>query len=164
VCGCDGQFYCNACGANQAGVDVNPTITCAPAEDTYRAVSMMTSIPRFLILKSSPSRKLCFRLMVTPMQSTGIGIYGDGFAVMQAEVTDDPSDCDIPPGFAAPPDGPSFSTTMPSSMGGLGLTQSPAGCQVVINATLKLPGAPAWAPTQEQLYTSQGLTIEGGCP
>jgi hypothetical protein len=164
VCGCDGQFYCNGCSANAAGVDVNPTLTCVPQEDAYRAVSMMTSIPRFLVLKASPSRKLCFRLMVTPMQSTGIGIDGDGWSVMSAEVTDDPSDCDFPPGFAPPPDGPSFSTTMPSSMGSLGFTQSTAGCQVAINATLNLPGAPAWAPMQEQFYTSQALPIEGGCP
>jgi hypothetical protein len=29
VCGCDGQFYCNECMAQAAGVDVNPEIDCA---------------------------------------------------------------------------------------------------------------------------------------
>lgn len=29
VCGCDGQFYCNACNAAQEGVDVNPFIDCS---------------------------------------------------------------------------------------------------------------------------------------
>ncbi|WP_437475893.1 hypothetical protein WME75_24860 [Sorangium sp. So ce1014] len=28
VCGCDGQFYCNACGAHQAGVDVSESTSC----------------------------------------------------------------------------------------------------------------------------------------
>jgi hypothetical protein len=28
VCGCDGQFYCNACGAAQAGIDVDPNGSC----------------------------------------------------------------------------------------------------------------------------------------
>lgn len=32
VCGCDGQFYCNACVAAQAGVDVDPNASCTPQE------------------------------------------------------------------------------------------------------------------------------------
>jgi hypothetical protein len=28
VCGCDGKFYCNACGANAAGVDVSESKSC----------------------------------------------------------------------------------------------------------------------------------------
>ena len=31
VCGCDSKFYCNACMANRAGVDVNPGATCSDA-------------------------------------------------------------------------------------------------------------------------------------
>ena len=30
VCGCDGQFYCNACIAASAGVDVDPDGSCSP--------------------------------------------------------------------------------------------------------------------------------------
>jgi hypothetical protein len=30
VCGCDSQFYCNACIAAQAGVDVDPNASCSP--------------------------------------------------------------------------------------------------------------------------------------
>jgi hypothetical protein len=33
VCGCDGKFYCNACGAQQAGVDDSSSITCLPDSD-----------------------------------------------------------------------------------------------------------------------------------
>ena len=32
VCGCDGQFHCNACAAASAGVDVDPDGSCAPAD------------------------------------------------------------------------------------------------------------------------------------
>lgn len=28
VCGCDGQFYCNECGAHQAGTDISDSISC----------------------------------------------------------------------------------------------------------------------------------------
>jgi hypothetical protein len=31
VCGCDGNFYCNACTAQQQGIDVSPGATCPDA-------------------------------------------------------------------------------------------------------------------------------------
>lgn len=33
VCGCDGKFYCNACGAQQAGVDDSNSVSCLPDGD-----------------------------------------------------------------------------------------------------------------------------------
>jgi len=30
VCGCNGMRYCNACEAQQAGIDVSPTVSCPP--------------------------------------------------------------------------------------------------------------------------------------
>lgn len=30
VCGCDGQFYCNACIAASSGIDVDPNASCTP--------------------------------------------------------------------------------------------------------------------------------------
>jgi hypothetical protein len=32
VCGCDGQFYCNACIAAQQGMDVSPDASCTPPQ------------------------------------------------------------------------------------------------------------------------------------
>jgi hypothetical protein len=32
VCGCDGKFYCNACGAQLAGVDVSTSTACKPSQ------------------------------------------------------------------------------------------------------------------------------------
>src|SRR5262245_47821816 len=93
VCGCDGKFYCNACGANSAGVDVSPGMACK-AGDSYRATTMFTGLPRFAIFKASPTRNLCFRLTAVYTQTLGIGIYGDMFAVEKAEVTNNPIDCE----------------------------------------------------------------------
>jgi hypothetical protein len=31
VCGCDGNFYCNACNAQEQGIDVSPDATCGDA-------------------------------------------------------------------------------------------------------------------------------------
>lgn len=162
VCGCDGYFYCNECGAHAAGVDVSFDTACYTATDTYRAVNMITSVPRFAILKASPLRNLCFRLMAVAGESMGIGIYGDSFAVMSAEVTNDVHDCDFQPGFVPPPKGESFATT--TAMGGLFLTLSSAGCAVGMSASVKFPGAPAWVPADESFYLGQAIPIEGGCP
>jgi len=160
VCGCDGKFYCNTCGANMAGFDVYPGLSCVTAEDAYRAANLYTNVPRFGIVKASPSRNLCFRLVIEPSMSLGIGIHGDGWAVTLAEVTSDVSDCDFPPGWPPVPAGASFQSM--SGMGSLTVAQASASCAAGIDATVKFPGAPAWAPADEAFYAN-GLAVEGGC-
>src|SRR5262249_13189613 len=75
VCGCDGKFYCNTCDANAAGIDVSNETACM-APDSYTALNLFTNLPRFAILKASPQRNLCFRLIVMAGNSGGLGIPG----------------------------------------------------------------------------------------
>jgi len=163
ACGCDGQFYCNACGANAAGVDVSPN-GCVTEGDTYRAVNMFTNVPRFVILKRSPSRSLCFRLITAAEQSLGVGIVGDGFSVENVEVTDDVTDCDGSPVGLPPPKGQTFSTSsMTAGAGTLSFTSAATQCTAGIHGTVSFSGPPSWVPPTEP-FDADGLLIESGCP
>ncbi|APR83681.1 Kazal-type serine protease inhibitor domain protein [Minicystis rosea] len=153
VCGCDGKFYCNACSAHQAGVDVSSTISCS-SPDAYRAVNMFTNLPRFLILKASPSRNLCFRLQVEPN-------IGEGWAVSFSEVSNDVHDCDIEPGS---PPAPLGETVTGMNLGsGVKLQVSPAGCIAGIHQKIGFAAGSTWAPPVED-FEADGLGVEGGCP
>lgn len=161
VCGCDGSFYCNACLANQAGTDASTNLGCIDMGDSYKALSLFTGVPRYAILKSSPSRNLCFRLVIEPNGSSGIGIFGGGWAVGSAEVTSDVSDCDFPPGWPPMAIGASF---MSMSGGGmLSYSQQPGGCVVGIHAKVDFTGAPPWAAPWEP-FDADGMVIDPGCP
>ena len=160
VCGCNGKFYCNDCVANAAGVDVSNDMACK-INDSYRAINLFTNVPRYAILKASPTRNLCFRLTAEVSASLGIGIFGDGFAVKQAEVTNDASDCNVGPGALPPAKGASYPVA--SGSGALTFLMVPGGCVAGIHAKVMPAGAPPWAPSVEPL-DADGLIIEGGCP
>ena len=160
VCGCDGKFYCNACGANVSGVDVSDDLSCNTS-DSYRAVNMFTGAPRFAFLKASPVRNLCFRLVVESSSGGGIGIAGDGWVVGSAEVTHDVSDCDVGPGSLPPPSGASQPAA--SGEGTLSLAIAAGECTAGVHGKLLFSGGPAWVPSTEPVDV-EGLKIEGGCP
>lgn len=158
VCGCDAKFYCNACSAQQAGVDIAPDGFCTAAGDAYRAVNLFTNVPRFAILKTSPSHSWCFRLIAEP-GTTGV-IQGDGWSITGMEVTDDPMDCDFPPGWPPPPLGMSAAST--AAQGHVTFGPAP-DCTVAINAIVNFPNNLGWPPADEWFVTGP-LPIEGGCP
>jgi hypothetical protein len=163
VCGCDGQFYCSACEAHSSGFDVLPGDSCAVADGAYRAVTMYTDLPRFLILKASPSRGLCFRLYVSIL-SGGIGISGDGWSVDHAEATFDVADCAVGPGWPPAPLGP-YVTASEGGAGNGTLTVGAAGgaCAVGIHGTVQFPpGSTSDLPLEA--FAADGVTVEGGCP
>ncbi|MFT3773609.1 MAG: hypothetical protein QM820_50180 [Minicystis sp.] len=154
VCGCDGKFYCNACSAHEAGVDVNPNLTCDVEEmDSYRAVNVFTNVPRFVILKSSPSRNLCFRLMVEPNPN--------GWHVTVAQATNDLNDCAIGPGSPPSPMGDQALGSPSSGM--VTVMGYEVGCIASIHQKMTFPNNPDWAPPAEA-FDADALGIEGGCP
>lgn len=165
VCGCDGQFYCSACAAAEAGQDTLPGDSCAVGDGTYRAISAYTNLPRFVLLKAATSRGLCFRLYASMTQSLGIGVWGGGYAVERAEATFDLADCAVPPGWPPAPLGPSVSTTAEGAGSGtLTLGQDASGqCVVGIHATVQLPpGSTSDLPLEA--FQADGVEVEGGCP
>ncbi|WP_437729865.1 hypothetical protein [Sorangium sp. So ce1335] len=63
VCGCDGTFYCNACSAQQAGVDVSTSTACRdPEEADYAATYWSGGLEHLIVAKASPGADRCVML------------------------------------------------------------------------------------------------------
>jgi hypothetical protein len=166
VCGCDGKFYCNACGANAAGTDVATGTSClvdAGSSAVYSAQEIFTNLPRFAIFKADPARDVCFRLVV---EMTGggapLGIATPaGWTVGMAEVTDHASDCvSGNGGFPAPPLGAAV-----SAIGGAGKIDFAASgpqCSVTVHASLSFAKGAPFVPANEPLDVDL-LLVNGAC-
>jgi hypothetical protein len=161
VCGCDGNFYCNACGAQAAGVDVSSSKGCMAAGGEVSAVGLATNVPRFLIFKADPARDVCFRLMVEGFDGPGIGIMTPaGWSVGSAEVTDHASDCSLINGYPAPPIGSATNAT--GGTGSISIDGPFFPCTVTIHATLSFDAQAPWVPPTEAIDADQ-LAVSGGC-
>ena len=108
VCSCNGQFFCNACGANAAGLDVSSKVDCLPdagAGGVYSAYALSTNLPRFVVFKADPVRDLCFRVVVVVMSggpSVGTIKTPAGWSIQSADVTNHAVDCALANGAGAP--------------------------------------------------------------
>lgn len=170
VCGCDGAFYCNACGANAAGVDTSSasTNTCLPDAGSpaiYSASEIFTDVPRFAIYKADPTRDVCFRIVVEGLSSdpsSGIATPV-GWSTGLLEVTNHASDC-VPGanGYPAPPIAAAVKATGSSGkidfLGG-----GPSPCTVTIHASLTFPKTAPFVPMSES-FDADNLFINGACP
>ena len=169
ACGCDGKFYCNACDAHSAGVDVSSASpgTCLPDAGSpaiYSGQEIFTNVPRFALFKADPARDVCFRLV---LEMTGggppLGIATPpGWTVGMAEVTDHASDCvGGNNGYPAPPIGKAVKAT-----GGSGKIDFPPNgphCTVIIHANLSFPPGAPFVPANEPLDADM-LVVSGACP
>jgi hypothetical protein len=168
VCGCDGSFYCNGCGANAAGVDVSstPAGSCLPDAGSpaiYSGQEVYTDVPRFALYKADPARDVCFRLVLEMFDSGPLGISAPpGWSVGKAEVTDHAGDCvGGDNGYPAPPLGKAVSAT-----GGGGKIDFPLQgphCLVSIHANLTFPPGAPFVPAHEPLDADM-VPITGACP
>ena len=170
VCGCDGKFYCNACGANAAGIDVssNPGSTCLPDAGSaaiYSGVEIYTNLPRFAIFKADPAHDVCFRLVLEMAGLGGpLGITTPaGWTVGKAEVTDHASDCmgGLAGGYPDPPIGKAVSAT--AGGGKIDFPINAPYCFVSIHANLSFPKGAPFVPANEPLDADM-VAISGACP
>jgi hypothetical protein len=169
TCGCDGNFYCNACDAHATGVDVSSASpgTCLPdagAPAIYSGQEIFTNLPRFALFKADPARNVCFRLVLEMVgDGAPVGIAAPtGWTVGMAEVTDHASDCvGGNSGYPAPPIGLAVKAT-----GGGGKIDFPPGgphCTVIIHANLTFPVGAPFVPANEPLDADM-LIVNGACP
>ena len=164
VCGCDGQFYCNACGAFSAGVDVSSEPFCDSPGVEYRALLWLGGLDHLVIRKKDPIRDVCVTLFADwPMESTpGYEIVTpDGWGVSHAVITNHAADCDD---WQVPPLGDQV-----SAEGGNGAIswQVPAGfyypCELSIDLVLTFDAGLPWVAPLEPLV-ADAVMIEGdGC-
>lgn len=160
ACGCDGQFYCNECLANLAGVAVDPLATCAVAGAEYSLHVLPTDAPRFVLFKSDPFRDLCFQVMV-------VGFGGPGpfmvdvtppWQIESILVTNHASDCELNlGGFPDPPQNQSASAK--AAEGTLEIDQPDLPCGATASAKLYFDPTAPWIPDIEPFdsgYLSAG--------
>lgn len=157
VCGCDGNFYCNACIAEEAGVDT----TSAACEPSYSAINMFTGAPRFAFLKADANRDICFRLVIGAFAGSASALDALPAGVVEsAEVTDHADDClPWPGGFPPPPLGASVAAT--GLTGNVAISLPP--CTVSLVGSVSFAPGPEWVPEVEDLEIDN-LEIQGGCP
>lgn len=162
VCGCDGQFYCNACIARAAGVDVSANASCT-AGGEYSAQFWPGGLDHIIVLRADPVADRCVMLYLDwPTQSApGFEITApDGWGSSHAVVTDRAADCATP--LMQPAGQVAQATGGAGTVAWVVAAGMYAPCTLDVSVTLAFEGAPAWAPAMSQLAAT-GVMVEGGC-
>lgn len=162
-CGCDGTFYCNACGARAAGVDVSDSKDCmmSAAGGTVTAVGLPTNAPRFMIFKTDPMRNLCFRMMLEGLNNPFIGISTPpGWSVALLEVTDHASDCALMNAFPVPPPAGSAAEAVKAS-GSITFDNNNFPSKISVHVVVGFDAQAPWTPPFEAIDADM-LAVTGG--
>lgn len=163
VCGCDGQFYCNACGAQTAGVDISALISCAPGQASYAASGFSGGLDHIFIQKADPVRNICLQMHIAaPYQNTaGFDfIIPKDWGVQGAFITNQASDCKDPPGQVM-----GTSVQAAGGAGTIEFTLKPMGffpCTLSIHGSLAFASSEPWVPSMEALDADM-LVVSNGC-
>ena len=159
VCGCDGFFYCNACGAQQAGVDVDTSLDCGATMDEYSATYLPTGAIRYAIFKAEPAEDRCLVIVV----GTGSGIPGVditmGWGVENVIITPSAKDCAIGSDWWPP----AIGVKTDLIKGSIKHDNIEWPCAVSVDVVVGFPpGGPSWVPA-EDFMKANSVTIAGGC-
>ncbi|XXX72204.1 hypothetical protein WMF30_31610 [Sorangium sp. So ce134] len=162
VCGCDGQFYCNACSAQQAGVDVSETTSCIkPVGGDYAATYWAGGLDHLVVYKAEPETDQCVTLYAdAPHESAPEGFdvatLPDTWVVTRIERTSGAAGCvpgeSKPAAEAVRATGAIGSLSMDLSGG----TSMP--CTLDVDITATFPTEPAAA-----LLRATGVAVNNGC-
>ncbi len=162
VCGCDGNFYCNACNAQSVGLDVSALISCAPESAEYSAGAYFGGYDHVMFRKADKVRDVCVTLhMLRPSDNS------PGFAfttpmewgVGNASISDQAADCD----GKFQPVGNLVNAT--GGMGTISFNIPPGGyfpCDVSVHGTLSFPPGEPWVLTTEPLDADM-VVVKDGC-
>ncbi|WP_437565570.1 hypothetical protein [Sorangium sp. So ce542] len=163
VCGCDGQLYCNACSAQQAGVDVSESTSCLkPVGGDYAATYWAGGLDHLVVYKAEPATDACVTLYAdAPAESAPEGFdvatLPDTWVVTRIERTGGAAGCapgaSKPAGEAVLATGAVGSLSMDLSGG----TSMP--CTLDVDITATFPTEPATA-----LLRATGVAVSDGCP
>lgn len=165
VCGCDGNVYCNACGAQQAGSDVDPTVTCgiAGGGPEYHAFFLPTDALRYAITKTDTANDRCTVMTVAAgggQETFGIQTTA-GWAVEWVWMTPSAAYCQNV-GLNVYPELPATYAKSLYGKGDLKQDSTTFPCMLDLSFTLAFDGTQPWAPATDDWYAA-GLLVEGGC-
>ncbi|WP_437668987.1 hypothetical protein [Sorangium sp. So ce131] len=158
VCGCDGQFYCNQCVAQRAGVDVAAGDTCM-AGGEYSAFYWPGGLDHVVVRKSDEAAGRCVLLYIDAPTESAAGldvVLPEGWGLSRALVTDRAEDCK---GSDPQPSDTAVNATAATGSLSWRETGAVAPCAVDVDVTLTFPEEPA----TERLRAT-GVAVEGACP
>jgi len=72
VCGCNGEYYCNACVAHHSGVDVGALPVCNPPPAGYGASSYGLENQKLILTKEDDGRNRCIRITLEKGDEEGL--------------------------------------------------------------------------------------------
>ncbi|WP_437739158.1 hypothetical protein WMF39_25800 [Sorangium sp. So ce1504] len=162
VCGCDGQFYCNACVAQQAGVDISDNASCVETEvGRYTATYWPGGYDHLTIYKARPEADLCVMLYAeAPSRQSPAGFdivtVPEMWSVSRILMSKGAADCT--------PEGLGSAGAAVSATGATGsltmelLTGTAAPCTVDVDITVTFPEDPA----TDHLRATD-LIVDAGC-
>ena len=105
VCGCDGNYYCNACLAHSAFVDVEAGATCPLPSPSSSAWVIGPEPVRLVLIQYDPVEDVCVQLVLSkgaegpPFDAT----ISAPWSIETAVATDHALDCVLPCGPTVPP-------------------------------------------------------------
>ncbi|WP_437274458.1 hypothetical protein WME90_24735 [Sorangium sp. So ce375] len=161
VCGCDHQFYCNACAAQQAGVDVLEGTSCGkPEVGTYTATFWPGGLDHLTLYKGEPEADRCVILYADAPVEPGPGLEivtrPESWNVSRIVMSKGAADCapstTRPAGESVLATGATGVLTMDLSSG----TAVP--CTVDVDITVTFPEEPATAQLR-----ATGVVVDEGC-
>lgn len=163
VCGCDGNFYCNACEANAAGVGVSGETDCQPDEVVYRARLWLGGLDHLVLMKQNLTHDTCVRLFAD--WPTAPGTYPDvtapdGWGVNQIEAW--PSSAGCLEDEASPPPGAVSASEAHGSIDWIIEAGMFYPCFLDASVSVAFDDPPPEVLATESLLAAR-LPVDGGC-
>lgn len=162
VCGCDGQFYCNACSAEATGVDVSSATSCLPDGALYSSQIWMGGLDHLVVRKADFDHDLCFQVFLdAPMnvQAPYLVTAPQSFAVSNAIVVQGAENC----ASNVAPDPLIIQAN--SGKGAVDWKLEPMmsyPCELSIDVVLTFESSASWL-TPTQTLQATGVKVDGGC-
>ncbi|XYH92990.1 hypothetical protein ACMHYB_34685 [Sorangium sp. So ce1128] len=161
VCGCDGQFYCNACAAQQAGVDVSESTSCVkPVGVDYAASYWPGGLDHLIVYKADPEADRCVMLFAdSPVEEAREGLdvaLPATWVVSRVLRSDRAADC--APGSISPTGEAVYAAGATGKLTWDIATGKALPCSVGIDVTVTFPDEPATV-----LLSATDVEVEGAC-
>lgn len=162
VCACDGQFYCNACGAAEKGIDVSISTACLPDNAEYTAKLWLGGLDHLVVRKADFQRDLCLEVFLDApmmMQDPYYIQAPQSYVATHAIAIQGAMNCyaDVAP-----------DPLIIEATGGKGILDWPLGpmmyypCELDIDVALTFDGSASWLMPYETMKAT-GVKVEGGC-